>query len=217
VLLAQQIPCPGEPDGRCTLLGRLARHVARRASIAIVLACCVSGCGGSPTEPPWDGFVRVAGTVRDFRTSAAVAGARVTIAGATGTTDAGGAYTLTVEAGEQTVSIDGATVATVNLKDRTYRGDFFVAATGCIARYGTVIDSLTRFSVAGASVSLSGTTGTTDQTGWFRLNLGCSGELCLGFNTTFASVSHPNYVTGSFVAGRGVCGVSRVDYELTPR
>jgi len=40
---------------------------------------------------------------------------------------------------------------------------------------------------------------------------------CIGFNTTFVTVTHPDYRNGSFVAGRGVCFVERVDYALEPR
>jgi hypothetical protein len=81
--------------------------------------------------------------------------------------------------------------------------------------------------VSGAAVTLGvpglDTAVTTDQTGWFQMTLGCGvqrfpdGGPCVGFNTTDLSITHPNYVTGSFPAGRGVCGVHRVDYELDPR
>jgi hypothetical protein len=129
----------------------------------------------------------------------------------------GGVYSLTVETGEQRVSVDDELVALVNLKDRTYRGDFFGRAAGCIARYGTIVDRQTRRPVSGAAVSAGGVTAATDQTGWFRLSLGCPETACVGFNTTFLVITHPNYVNGSFVAGRGICFVQRVDYELDRR
>ncbi len=174
-------------------------------------------CGGSPTEPDWHGQVQVAGSVLDYRTNAAVGGARVTFGSMTATTNPGGVYTLAVPAGEYVVSIDDVTLAYVRLEDRTYRGDFYARTDGCIGRYGTVVDSRTRRPVSDATVSVGGGTARTDQSGWFRLDLGCAGERCVGFNTSFLSISHPGYVTGSFPAGRGVCDVSRVDHELVRR
>jgi hypothetical protein len=122
-----------------------------------------------------------------------------------------------VPAGEHGVSIDDETLGIVNLKDRNYRGDFYVRIAGCVGRYGTVVDSRTRRPVSGATVSVGGGTASTDQNGWFRLDLGCRGEPCIGFNTAFLSISHPSYESGSFVAGRGVCGIRRLDHELVHR
>src|ERR1700682_5290514 len=55
----------------------------RRTLVAAILAGSPIGCSGSPTQPPtrpsWDGQVRVAGSVLDFRTNAGIGGARVTI------------------------------------------------------------------------------------------------------------------------------------------
>ena len=161
--------------------------------------------------------MRIVGSVLDFQTNAAIGGAHVTIGNTTATTDAAGMYSMTVPTGEQSVSIDDESIGFVELKGRTYRGDFYVHAAGCIARYGTVVDSQTRRPVSSAAVSVGGVAGTTDQAGWFALKLGCPGASCIGFNTTFLSITHPNYVSGSFVAGRGVCGVRRVDYELVRR
>jgi hypothetical protein len=188
----------------------------RRISIAVMLAGEAIGCG-SPTQPGSNGQVQVAGTVRDFQTNAAVGGARVTFDNVTAMTDANGVYSLTVQAGQYTISIDGERIAVVNLKDRTYRGDVYVHLTGCIARYGTVVDSWTRRPVPSATVSVGGMSVVTDRAGWFRLSLGCPGVPCIGFNTTFLTITHPDYRSGSFIAGRGVCFVERVDYELEPR
>lgn len=201
--------------------------VFTRTSIAVILAGGAIGCGGSPAQPTGepapsaaqarDGQVRVVGSVLDFQTNEAIGGARVRIGNTTATTDASGVYSLTVPAGEARVSIDDEPIAIVNMQDRGYRGDFFVQITGCIARYGTVVDNQTRRPVSGATVSAAGVTVVTDQTGWFRLTLGCPGVPCVGFNTAFLSITHPNYIGGSFPAGRGVCFVQRVDYELVPR
>lgn len=176
-----------------------------------------TACGGSPTEPTWEGQVQVVGSVLDYRSNAAAGAARVTFGSMTATTDESGVYTLMVPAGEHGVSIDDETLGIVNLKDRNYRGDFYVRIAGCVGRYGTVVDSRTRRPVSGATVSVGGGTASTDQNGWFRLDLGCRGEPCIGFNTAFLSISHPSYESGSFVAGRGVCGIRRLDHELVHR
>ena len=185
--------------------------------VAAILIAGAIGCGGSSIEPSPDGHVRVVGSVLDFQTGARVGGAHVNMGGAAATTDPSGIYSLTVPVGEYQVSIDGESVGFVKLVDPTYRGDFYVHITGCVARYGTVLDRRRSRPVSGASVSLSGVTAVTDQAGWFRLTLGCPGAACVGFGTTFLSISHPDYISGSFVAGRGVCFVQRVDYDLTPR
>src|SRR5262249_31363665 len=160
------------------------------------------------------------GSLRDFQTESLVGGARVTIGTATATTDAKGLYLLRVPAGfQQRVSVDEQWIPFVNLTHPIYRGDFYVHTAGCIARYGTVTaaDVLLRRPVYGARLSVEGPgagTGTamTDETGWFRLSYGCPGVLCLGSNTTFLSVTHPDYRAGSFSTGRGICSVDRVDY-----
>ena len=198
----------------------LLTSAVRRAALAGVLLISGIGCGGSPTEPTWNGRVQVTGTIRDFQSNAALAGARVTIGSETATTDASGRYSLSIEPGSHGVLVDEESVALVTPTNRTYRGDFFGHLSGCVARYGTIVDKQTRQPVAGAVVSAgaaTAATATTDHTGWFRLSLGCPGSACVGFNTTFLTVTHPNYANASFVAGRGICFVSRVDYELDPR
>ena len=186
--------------------------------IAVILAGAAIACGGSPTQPARDGQVSVSGTVRDYQTDAPIRGARVDIGGATATTNDSGGYSLKAQAGSGLiVSIDGEPISSVDLRDRTYRGDFYAHITGCVARYGTVVDKQSRQPVFGARVSVAGVAVGTDQNGWFRLPLGCSGAECVGFNTTLLSITHPSYVDGSFTAGRGVCFVRRVDYELQHR
>jgi hypothetical protein len=199
------------------LLMFLLSSTVRRTSLLVVLLIPGIGCDGSPTEPTWKGRVQAAGTIRDFQSNAAIAGARVTVGSETAITDPGGRYSLSIEAGQQRVLVDDEAVALITATDRTYRGDFFGRLAGCIARYGTILDRQTRHPVAGAAVSAGGVTTTTDHTGWFRLSLGCPGSPCVGSNTTFLTITHPNYVNGSFPAGRGICFVSRVDYELDRR
>jgi len=155
----------------------------------------------------------------DFQSGGPAGGAHVAIATASTTTDAAGTYSLTVPAGDALgVTVDGESPDPVNLRDPTYRGDFYVHSTGCVALYGTVIDGDTRRAVPSAVLSFNGPglsqSAATDYSGWFRLSLGCPGTACVGFNTTFVSVTHAGYRDGSFIAGRGVCFVRRVDYEL---
>ena len=185
--------------------------------IAAILGGGAIGCSQSPTQPSWDGQVRVTGAIRDFRSDVVISRARVAIGNAATTTDPSGAYSVTVPAGEQHVLVDGELIADVTMKDRTYRGDFYVHVTGCVARYGTVMDSVTRQPVPGASLSFAGDVpAVTDQTGWFRKSLGCPGTLCVGFNTSFVTITHANYRDGLGVLGRGICRVERADYELEP-
>jgi hypothetical protein len=192
---------------RCSL-NRLSRCAL------ILLAALTPGCDETLTAPtPWDGQVRVTGVVTAFQTKAPVAGALVNMGGNTTTTNASGAYQLTVAPAAHLVVINDDPIGVVTLKDRTYRGDFYTERTGCVARYGTLVDSATRQPIAGATVSVGGRNGTTDKAGWYDVSLGCTAP-CIGFNTTFLYISHPNYVDGRFVAGRGVCGVQRYDYEL---
>jgi len=183
--------------------------MGRILAVPIVL---VSVSCASPVQPGWNGQVLVSGRIIDFLTDASVPGARVTVGGMTATTDASGFYSVTVPAGAQSVSVDGDTIAIVPMTDPTYRGDFYVHGTGCIGRYGMVIDKLTRRPVSGATVS--GRT-TTDGGGWFKLNFGCTP--CFPGGTTVFTVTHPKYVDATFVVGRGICGLNRVDYELEPR
>jgi len=192
----------------------------KRISVAVTLTSVI-GCGGSATQPSSDGQVQVAGSVRDFLTNVAIGGARVSIGNATATADPNGVYSLTVPAGEHQVSIDGESIGPASMKDRTYRGDFYVHLNGCIARYGTVVDTRTRRPVANASVSVAGLfpvpTVATDRAGWFRLTLGCSGVTCIGSNTTYVLITHPDYVNRFSGEGRSLCLVQRADYELEPR
>ena len=191
----------------------------KRISIAVTLTAVI-GCGGSATQPSSDDQVQVAGSVRDFQTNAAIGGALVTIGNASATTDPNGVYSLTVPAGEHQVSIDGESIGPASMKDRTYRGDFYVHMNGCVARYGTVVDKQTLRPVANASVSVSGSvpaTVATDRAGWFRLSLGCPGVTCIGSNTTYVLITHPDYVNRFSGEGRSLCLVKRTDYELEPR
>jgi hypothetical protein len=188
------------------------RRIATATCVVIATISC-----GSPTEPSWNGQTEVVGSIRDFQSDAVIRGAHVTIGDSSTTTDATGRYSLTVPAGMPSISIDNESIGNVHMRDRTYRGDFFAKTTGCVGRYGTVSDTRTRRPIAGANISIGGSTAQTDKNGWFEMKLGCPNASCAGFNTTFGSVSHPDYATQSWVEGRGICSVTRVDYELNAR
>lgn len=195
-----------------------------RSVIPALLAAAVVGCSGSPTQPSWDGRVRVAGTVRDFPTSVAASAATVVFgtggaSDVSAATDASGAYALTVLPGMYHVTINGESIADVAPRDPTYRGDFFIRVSTCRGRYGVILDSRTRQPVSGATVSIGSPSqppwATTDQTGWYQWSLGC-GESC-GLVSTFSiGVTHPGYVQKIIDGGRSFCDVHRIDVGLDP-
>jgi hypothetical protein len=94
-----------------------------------------------------------------------------------------------------------------------HRGDLLVRGGGCISRYGVLLDLGTRRPIAGATVTLPDASTTSGIDGWYRLDLGCP-DTALPGNTTFMTVTHPNFATKQQVVGRGVLGVSRIDLEL---
>jgi hypothetical protein len=210
---------------------------APRGLVACLLAAVFSsaGCGTSAPAAPTSDYavprgsasVAVSGRVIDFTTNAAVPGATVEFGGLdfsgrfvpalTAVTDGTGAYKAAIVAGTSTfVEIDKAWVGQVQV-NQDYRGDFLVRFGSCVARYGTVADGLTLRPITGAKVTLAGTSVVTGAGGWYRIDLGCPSNGLVGFNTTFVSASHPDYPSRSFVAGRGVFGVSRMDLSLQKR
>jgi hypothetical protein len=202
-----------------------------RVVMAALLVVSAFGCGGSPTQPSWDGRVRVAGTVRDFAANTAVSVATVVLGNAgtgdiTAITDASGAYSVTALEGMYHVTINGESIADVTLKDPNYRGDFFIHLTNCLGRYGMVLDSRTRQPVSGATLSLGGSSpyATTDQRGWFQAGMGTTcvpppstSSVCGNFNTYTLTIRHPAYPDTILESSRGFCFVRRLDVELQAR
>ena len=101
------------------------------------------------------------------------------------------------------------------MTDAGYRGDLFVHLGTCVARYGIVADGLTLRPVAGARVSLLGSSVITAIDGWYRIDFGCPTDGWVGFNTTFMNVTHPDYLDGSEITGRGVYSAERLDVWLS--
>jgi hypothetical protein len=210
--------------------------VSRNLALSLLAVFVSAGCGTQSPAAPTSDFavprvgasVPLTGRIVDFTTNAGVSGATVEfggldfsgrfVAATTGVSDITGAFKVNVGAagGYRLVQVDGAWVGQIQLT-RDSRGDFLVRTGTCVARYGTVADGLTLLPITGATVMLSGTSVLTDANGWYRIDLGCPSNGLIGFNTTFVSVSHPDYPSRSFVAGRGVSGVSRMDLSLQKR
>lgn len=184
------------------------------------------GCGGSGPLTPSDGTVSVSGVVHDYATNQPVAGAHVHYAaenenpsapGPDAVTAADGRFSLVVpHTGVYTAMVDSQIAGVARLGGPAYRGDLYLRSGTCIARYGTVSDSLTWRPVAGATVALTGFRTQTDSTGWYRLDLGCP-DVVLPGNTTFMTITHPDYQDRSQVVGRGIADVSRLDVDVPRR
>jgi hypothetical protein len=195
-----------------------------------------AGCGTQSPAAPTSGYavprvgasVPLTGRVVDFATNAGTSGATIEfgdldfsgrfVATARTVSDGTGSYKMNVSGAGYSalVQIDGMWIGQIQV-NHDYRGDFLVRTGTCVARYGTVADGLTLRPIIGATVTLSGTSVATGANGWYRIDLGCPSNGLVGFNTTFVSVSHPGYPSRSFIAGRGVFGVSRMDLSLQKR
>lgn len=176
---------------------------------------------------------RVQGVVLDFQTAKPLAGAVVWFATSfnttrsaqteTSVTDADGRYSLTEPShrgrGQPWVfMVDDRAVGSGYPRATNYRADVAVDRGQCIARYGMVLDSVTLLPIVGATAhDLSNRLrATTNEDGWYHIDFGC-GVSSIGFNTTWHTMSHPNYVTANFLSGRGISGNLREDVLLTPR
>jgi len=177
--------------------------------------------------------VTVSGRVLDFSTNAGVAGAIVTFgtidggpfaAVGTTTSNTAGSYTVRVPGVAQTpdsrpwyVQVDGAPIGRALLTGAGYRGDLFVRPGTCVVRYGIVADSRTLKPIAGATVKLLADSAVTAIDGWYRIDFGCPDSGLVGSNTTFMNVTHPDYLDGSEIVGRGVYSAERIDVWLKRR
>ena len=70
---------------------------------------------------------------------------------------------------------------------------------------------------SGQGRRLFGETTTSEPDGWYRIDLGCPPTGTIGFNTTFMSVTHPDFAPRQQVVGRGIGGLSRIDIDLERR
>jgi len=201
-------------------------HTALRRVLCALALLSTAACGGSsPTSPtpttPYVGPSAVRGTVLDYTTSAPRSGGQLEFTSDAGasvaaaTTDATGAYALTVPAvGSYIVRMNDIYIGTLQVTGATFRGDFLVDSGTCVARYGVLTDARTGRTVSGAAVGLPQASTTSAADGSYRIDLGC--EPSLSFSTTFIQVTHPAYQTRQQVVGRGVHNVVRLDLVLEP-
>jgi hypothetical protein len=188
-----------------------------RPYVPAVAFLVISACGGTATEPSAR-TPRISGTVVDFTTGAGVPGISVQFGDAATMSDGSGKYAVTLPAiGMYQPFVDGAPAGSSFVVSNNYRGDFLVRTGTCVARYGTITDRAWHRPLRGATVSLAQTTAITGTDGWYRIDLGCPASGLIGFNTTFISVTHPDYVDASQGVGRGISGVRRLDIRMQPR
>ena len=191
--------------------------------ITAVLVLGAGGCNDQATTGPSSTDVSVGGEVLAFGTQAGVPGAVVqfrdgTAAELLATTDASGHYALSLSAaGSFTILVDGQYVGVGRVTGSRYRGDLLIRGGTCISRYGTLADARTLTPIGGATVSMGAETTISEPDGWYRIDLGCPATGTIGFNTTFMTVTHPNYAKREQVVGRGISGVSRIDLDLDRR
>lgn len=167
------------------------------------------------------------GTLLDFPTGTPAAGVRVMLtasdSSATGeaTSDAAGRYAVGLSGSGRPLTLavwlDGSRVGDAVVSSASWRGDLFANGAACVSRCGLVVDAAKGSGVSGAAVTVGGTTVTSAADGWYRIDLGCPPGGVLGFNTSFAEVTHPQYDTLTRVVGRGIARVERLDLALTKR
>lgn len=211
----------------------------------IVIAASLAACGPDtpsrptpiadtpPTPAPPAVPARVNGVVLDFQTAKPIAGAVVWFATSfnttrdstteTSVTDASGRYSLTEpphhgQGRPWVFMVDDRAVGSGYPRATNYRADVAVDRGQCIARYGMVLDSVTLRPLVGATArNLSNQLrATTDKDGWYHIDFGC-GVSSIGFNTTWHTMSHPNYNSSTFLSGRGISRNLREDVLLIPR
>jgi hypothetical protein len=208
---------------------RLLRLDAMKKLALAVLAALMCACherqtpsAPSPNERPTPAPNNqpIRGRVLDFATQAGVSGALVEFRTtqdlvATATTDASGSYVVPAETiGGFSVSVNGASAGTVRVYRPEYRGDLFANAGTCVSRYGTIADARTLKPVVGATLEWGNQQTTSGLDGWYRLDFGCSSTGIVGFNTTWMTLTHPNYRATQVVLGRGILGVRRLDIDM---
>ena len=185
------------------------------AVLVVLTAACEQRANAPSTPSPVPihipGF---SGRVVDYTTNGGVAGARVSFGDKSAITGSDGSYVLDTPDGRYEPRIDDVSAGVARVTGEAYRGDFLVRAGTCVGRYGTISDRGATQPIAGATVSLGGQNVTTGTDGWYRIDLACPATGVLGFNTTFISVSHPDYTNASIVVGRGVAGYTRIDLEM---
>jgi hypothetical protein len=205
--------------------------------IAASAVCLLVACTDTnpPTTPapyvPPTAALRVSGRLIDFHTAQGVAGMEMRwlpftaggpqFASVTAVSDTTGAFQVDLPVAERfslqfsSPGQSGLVIVPGKQLDTT----LLVNPGTCAARYGTVIDAVTRQPIAGARVSRA-RTAETDAHGYYRIDIGCDPKADWGFGTTIVSVQHPAY-EGAFEfdgrrEGTSVSGIRRVDFALRP-
>lgn len=190
-------------------------QVSTRTALAFLFAIVVA-CS-SPSEPtPPTGPFTIAGRVTDFGTGTGVSGLQIRVGTEEATTDAGGNYNVRVDRGEYQVRLppSDAFLGVIVVGGPWTRGDVYVNGGVCAVRYGAVTDHNTGRPIRGATIG-SGQA-TTDANGWYRVDYyGCSGS-CGNCGTSVLEVKAAGYKDATFILGRGVAGVQRLDVHLDP-
>lgn len=170
----------------------------------------------------------IRGRVIDLLTQSPLSGATVELrtdnarAGVSTVTDGDGRYALPQPngpgpAGWYILAANGGPGGRAHAYSPWFRGDLIVDATGCVSRYGMVLDARTLQPLSGVRLSLGGSMGaTTGADGWYQLDWGCPASGTIGYGTVFLTASRPGYVPGQSILGRGISGVQRLDVLLQP-
>ena len=186
-------------------------------SLLLVGAC---GCDRDAATAPSSTSASIHGRVLDFHSQSPLTGAVVEFTAdqqsgeSRATTDASGAYEMTVRGGGTfTVSVDRALVGTARVSGAAYRGDLLIDRGTCISRYGTLADARTLRPVSGATVAIGTHSAVSGADGWYRIDLGCPSVPDFP-STALISVTHSSFAPYQQMIGRGVQGVRRIDIHL---
>jgi hypothetical protein len=199
-----------------------------RPLVLLALALSLIACHGSPTEPA-PPRATLAGTVSFFEGGpAAGATVRASMNMFSGTpetpspetvTDEQGRYSLTLNAGQHTVSVraPGATstsrIQIIEVPPGTTTANFEVSSSGCAIINGRIMDGVKYTPISGATVSFLGQTMISGSDGAYRFNLGCPPPAKVSDTMI---VDHPSYQRREFVLGVPTWSMT-TDIWLLPR
>jgi hypothetical protein len=210
----------------------------RVAAVVVAALLMVSCSKASPTSPtpvapvPPPPAIHIAGQVLDYITGKTVSGTSIAwrplnldvpSSEVTVTSDAAGRFEVALPVADRyqfsipldTLNFQSGLVQTSGKRMET---QILVNGGPCAARYGYVIDAVTRQPIAGAQVSRVNTAVTNAQ-GYYRLEIACEPRQW-GIGTTTISASHPAYQFHWDVDGRSentsYSGIRRHDFALQP-
>jgi hypothetical protein len=185
----------------------------RKLAIILLFVAC---SGGSPTEPngPFVRQATISGTVRDYGSSAGVAGAKVRLGNTEATTNDQGRYTLTVPGSLYNVTVNDVQLGQVSARSSRNEVDLLVNGGSCRTWYGTIVDASTGSPIAGADISLAGVQAQSLAAGTYRIDLGC--DVNNGSGTGFMTVKRSGYKDASLTYRyENLAPPQRHDIEMT--